>query len=128
MTGSDLAQPKALSSRPSLARQQVRATLAEIGWEGDADEVVLAVHEALVNAQRHAGAVLRAEMALEGSSLVVRVWDSGPGFDLDDHVARAPEPLAERGRGLWLIGRVTTTCEVGRDDDGVVLVMRFDRP
>lgn len=58
---------------------------------------------------------------------MIRVWDDGPGFDLDDHVARVPEPLAERGRGLWLIGRVTTACEVGRDDDGVVLVMRFDR-
>jgi len=43
-------------------------------------------------------------------------------------VGRIPEPLSERGRGLWLIGRVTTTCEVDRDGEGVVLVMRFDGP
>ncbi|MGI9023362.1 MAG: ATP-binding protein [Acidimicrobiales bacterium] len=129
MTASELAhQPIELSRQPSRARQQVRELLHEIEWEGDADEVVLAVHEALVNAQRHAGAVLRAQVALEASSLVIMVWDTGPGFDLDLHARQAPDPLAERGRGLWLIDRVTSTCEVGRDDDGVVLVMRFDRP
>ena len=129
MTASELAhQPVELSPQPSRARQQVRDLLREIEWEGDADEVVLAVHEALVNAQRHAGAVLRAQMSLDASSLVVMVWDTGPGFDLDFHAGRVPDPLAERGRGLWLIDRVTSTCEVDRDDDGVVLVMRFDRP
>ena len=81
-----------------------------------------------MNAQRHGGAVLRAEMAVEGSSLVVRVWDQGPGFDLDAHVTRTPEPLSERGRGLWLIGRMTTTCEVETDADGALLVMRFECP
>lgn len=128
MTASKLVQPKPLSTRPSRARQEVRAILGAIGWAGDADEVVLAVHEALVNAQRHAGAALRAEMAVDEFAVVVRVWDAGPGFDLEPHVGRVPEPLAERGRGLWLIDRVTTRCEVGRDDEGVVLEMRFARP
>jgi len=128
MTASELAPPIELSSQPASARHQVRTLLDEIGWRGDIDEVVLAVHEALVNAQRHGGAVLRAEMVIESRSVVIRVWDPGSGFDLDAYVGRIPEPLSERGRGLWLIGRVTTTCEVDRDGEGVVLVMRFDGP
>ena len=128
MTASDLAQPRELSPEPTLARHQVRGLLHEIGWACDPDDVVLAVHEALVNAQRHGGAVLRAEMVEEGSSLVVRVWDEGPGFDLDAHVTSTPEPLSERGRGLWLIGHMTTTCEVEHDADGALLVMRFECP
>ncbi len=128
MTASKFAEPIALPLDPGAARRRIRAVLADEGWEGNSDDVVLAAHEALVNARRHGGAALQADMTLGSSGLVVRVWDAGPGFDLTPHVRRPPDPSAERGRGLWLIDRVTSTCEVDRDDDGVVLVMRFDRP
>ncbi len=128
MTASKFAEPIALPIEPSAARRRIHSFLADEGWEGDSDDVVLAAHEALVNARRHGGAALQADLTLDRSGLVVRVWDAGPGFDLAAHVCRPPDPSAERGRGLWLIDRVTTTCEVDRDDDGVVLVMRFDRP
>jgi len=125
VTASQFAETIALSLEPSAARRQVRAYLAGEDWSGNTDDVVLAVHEALVNARRHGGAAVRAELALDRSCLVVRVWDAGPGFDLTARVRHPPDPTAERGRGLWLIDRMTTTCEVGRDDDGVFLVMRF---
>ena len=128
MTASKFAESIALPVDPGAARRRIRSFLAAQGWAGEADDVVLAAHEALVNARRHGGAPVRADMALDGSSLVVRVWDAGPGFDLAPRVTQPPDPTAERGRGLWLIGRMTTTCEVDRDDEGVVLVMRFDRP
>jgi len=128
MTASQFAQPIALPLEPEAARRDVSAFLADVGWEGSADDIVLAVHEALVNARRHGGAVVRADLVLDRSCLVVRVWDAGPGFDLASRVRHPPPPMAERGRGLWLIDRVTTSCEVGRDDEGVFLVMRFDRP
>jgi len=128
MTASKFAEPTALALEPSAARRQIRSFLADEGWKGDADDVVLAAHEALVNAGRHGGAALRADICLDGSTLVVRVWDAGPGFDLAARVRRPPAPTAEDGRGLWLIDRITTTCEVGRDHDGVFLAMRFDRP
>jgi anti-sigma regulatory factor (Ser/Thr protein kinase) len=35
--------------------------------------------------------------------------------------------MAERGRGLWLIDRLTSSCEVQRDRRGNVLIMRFER-
>lgn len=126
MTASKFAEPVTLPLEPAAARRRIRSFLDSEGWEGDTDDVVLAAHEALVNARRHGGAARRAEMSLDGSSLVVRVWDAGPGFDLAAMVRQPPDPTAERGRGLWLIDRVTTGCEVGRDGDGVFLVMRFD--
>ncbi len=128
MTASKFAEPVALPLEPSAARRRIRSFLADKRWGGDSDDVVLAAHEALVNARRHGGAAVRADITLGRSCLVVRVWDAGPGFDLAASVRRPPDPTAERGRGLWLIDRVTTTCEVDRDDDGVVLVMRFGRP
>jgi anti-sigma regulatory factor (Ser/Thr protein kinase) len=128
MTASKTAEPISLPLDPGAARLRIRDILDDGAWVGDADDVVLATHEALVNARRHGGAAVRADLAINGSSLVVRVWDAGPGFDLADRVRRAPDPTSERGRGLWLIDRMTTACEVDRDDDGVVLVMRFDRP
>jgi len=128
MTASHLAEPISLPLEPGAARRRIRSFLEAEHWDGDTDNVVLAAHEALVNARRHGGAALRADMSLDGMSVVLRVWDAGPGFDLDALVRRAPDPTAERGRGLWLIDQVTTACEVGRDGDGVFLAMRFDHP
>ena len=127
MTASGLAQPIALSLRPAHARRQVEELLRRERWQGEIDGVVLALHEALVNAQRHAGGIRRAEAAFDGSSLVVSVWDRGPGFDPSSYVNHSPDPMAEQGRGLWLISRLTTTWDVRRDDDGTAVVMRFDR-
>lgn len=128
MTASKFADPIALPVEPAAARRRIRSLLDGEGWEGDADDVVLATHEALVNARRHGGTALHADMSLDDACLVVRVWDAGPGFDLATLVRHPPDLTAERGRGLWLIDLVTTSCEVGRDHNGVFLVMRFDRP
>ena len=122
------AQSFALSVRPALARREIEALLARHAWAVGTDGVVLALHEALVNAQRHAGGAVRAEACIDGSSLVLQVWDRGPGFDLDPYIRRPPDPTSERGRGLWLISQVATAVDVRYHDDGVALVMRFDRP
>lgn len=113
--------------RPARARREVETLLARHAMGVDADGVVLALHEALVNAQRHGGGAVRAEVAIEPSSLVIRVWDRGPGFELEPFVHEPPDPMSERGRGLWLISRVAAAVEVRYHDDGVALVMRFDR-
>jgi anti-sigma regulatory factor (Ser/Thr protein kinase) len=128
LTAPELAQPISLSLDPARARRQIEALLHTDGWTGDVDEVVLALHEALVNAQRHAGGALRAEACVDRTGLVIRIWDRGQGFDPTPYVRRAPDPMAERGRGLWLISRIATSCEVRHGPDGVGLLMRFDRP
>ena len=128
MTGPRLAQPIGLSLRPAIARRQVEELLRRERWPGDIDEIVLALHEALVNAQRHAGGVRRAEATVDRSSVVIQIWDRGPGFDPTPFVRRAPPAMAEHGRGLWLISQLTSACEVRREDEGTAVVLRFDRP
>jgi anti-sigma regulatory factor (Ser/Thr protein kinase) len=122
------AQTFALSVRPARARREVESLLVRHAWAVGTEDVALALHEALVNAQRHAGGAVRAEACFDGSSVVLKVWDRGPGFDLDPYVHRPPDPMSERGRGLWLISRVAAAVDVHYHDDGVALVMRFDRP
>jgi anti-sigma regulatory factor (Ser/Thr protein kinase) len=121
-------QTFALSVRPARARREVELLLGRHAWTDGAEGVVLALHEALVNSQRHAGGAVRAEACIDGSSLVLQVWDRGPGFDLDRFVHRPPDPMSERGRGVWLISQLATAVDVRYHDDGVALVMRFDRP
>ena len=123
-------RPVRLSFRPATARRQLEAFLRDEGWPGDVDAIVLALHEALVNASRHGGGVRRAEAAVshDGSELTVGVADRGRGFDVRPFVRRSPSLMAERGRGLWLISRLATTYEVRATEDGTELGMRFARP
>lgn len=130
MSTSAPARPIRLSLRPAAARRQLEAFLRDEGWPGDADAIILALHEALVNAGRHGGGALRAEavMSLDGSELTIGVCDQGGGFDAGPFVRRSPNPMAERGRGLWLISRLATTYEVRRTEGGTEVIMRFARP
>ncbi len=124
------ARPISLSVRPAAARRQLETFLRNERWPGDADAIVLALHEALVNASRHGGGARRAEVALslDGLQLTIAVCDQGEGFDPGPFVRRSPDPMAERGRGLWLISRLATAYEVRRGGGGNEVVMRFARP
>ena len=123
-------RPISLSLRPAAARRQLEAFLRDQHWPGDVDAIVLALHEALVNASRHGGGVRRVQVALtaDGSELTVAVCDQGGGFDPGPFVRRSPDPMAERGRGLWLISRLATAYDVQGNDGGTEVVMRFARP
>jgi len=107
------------------ARQQLEHLLAERRWSGDVEAVVLAMHEALVNAQRHAGGAVAAEAFVDGSTLTIEILDRGPGFDLPSQ-PEPPDPLSERGRGLWLMCRTSSECEVRRQGDETCVRLRFD--
>jgi anti-sigma regulatory factor (Ser/Thr protein kinase) len=125
---SDVVQPIALSLTPSQARRELQDLLVGTRWSGDVDGALLAFHEALVNAHQHGGGATRAEARVGGRDLVVQIWDQGPGFDVSRRATEVPEPMAERGRGLWLISRVASDWEMRRDEDGVSLVLRFKSP
>lgn len=122
---SNVGQPIALSLTPSQARRQLQDLLVGTGWSGDVEGALLAFHEALVNAHQHGGGATRAEARVDGAVLVVQIWDQGSGFDVSRGAAAAPEPMAERGRGLWLISRVASDWEMRRDQDGASLLLRF---
>lgn len=115
-----------LSTQPAAARRELSHLLADASWEGDVDGVLLAVHEAMVNAQRHGGGVTSATAGFEGGDLLVEVSDRGRGF----HIPESPDVAdvtAERGRGLFLIRHLTTDAEVVHDGADVRLVLTFQR-
>jgi anti-sigma regulatory factor (Ser/Thr protein kinase) len=126
MSPTDLVQTRALSPVPAQARRELEALLESTDWPGEIDGIVLAVHEALINSQRHAGGATSAVAAVQdASALVVEVRDEGPGFHVDEHVGRLPDPLAERGRGLWLITQIAAGWEVQRHGRETCLRLRF---
>ena len=125
MPVSALPRPVDLPSQPAAARRELAGLLADVDWEGDADGAILAVHEAMVNAHRHGGGVVRATARFEGPALVVQVTDRGGGFE----VPRSPglaDLAAERGRGLFLIRHLASDVDVVRDGTEVRLTLTFD--
>ena len=126
MIASSLTRPVALSNHPAAARRQLTRMLDDAGWNGDTDAVLLAVHEAMVNAQRHAGGVTRATAGLDGRAVVVQVADKGKGFRLPES-PDMPDAAAETGRGLYLIRRLAADAQVVRSNGEVRLVLRFER-
>jgi len=126
MVASSLTRPVPLSPQPGVARRQMSGLLADAAWGTGADTVLLAVHEALVNAQRHGGGVTSATAAFDGDRLVVEVRDRGRGFSVPPS-PDLPDPAAETGRGLFLIRRLTASAEVSREGDEVCLLLQFER-
>jgi anti-sigma regulatory factor (Ser/Thr protein kinase) len=125
MNSAGLAHTYDLSAQPARARQELQSLLESAGWRGDVEAVVLAVHEAIMNSMRHAGGATSATAGLAGADLVVEVRDGGPGFDVDEHSRRAPDPLAECGRGLWLITQIAASWKVERRDGETCLRLCF---
>jgi anti-sigma regulatory factor (Ser/Thr protein kinase) len=126
MVTSALTRPVELPPQPTAARRELSRLLGDARWEGDTDAVVLAVHEAMVNAQRHAGGVTHAEARFDGQALVVEVADRGAGFQLPTRTG-VPDVDAERGRGLFLIQELTEDVRVVRAGPEVCLQLRFER-
>ena len=124
MVTSSLTRPVELPPQPTAARRELARLMGETHWAGDADAVVLAVHEAMVNAQRHAGGVAHAEAGFDGESLVVEVADRGPGFGLPTPCG-VPDVDAERGRGLFLIQQLASDVRILRAGSENHLQLRF---
>jgi anti-sigma regulatory factor (Ser/Thr protein kinase) len=104
----------------------LEAILRGTRWCRHADAVVLAVHEALTNAERHGGGILRVEATIDQGALVVVVCDRGEGFEISGR--EAADPLAEHGRGLCLMSQIATRVEGGWQDGDFCLRLRFDPP
>ena len=117
-------RPVELPPQPGAARRELARILDDSHWPGDADGAILAVHEGMVNAQRHGGGVTRATAGFDGRSLVVRIWDRGRGFEVPDSPQRA-DSAAERGRGLFLIRHLASDARVVRTGNDVQLVLTF---
>ena len=62
---------------------------------------------------------------VDGEHVVVDVCDAGHGFGNGWPASLPPDPLAERGRGMWLISQIARRVEVHQGPSGVCLRLRF---
>ena len=105
-------------------------------YDGDrealANHVNVVLTEALVNAIHHANAdnpdeEVEIRIAVTDEGLLLQVFDHGRGFDLE-HLSRRPkekeDPLAEHGRGLYIIRSLMDSVEYYPVEGGNVLEMR----
>jgi len=126
MASSSLTRPVELSSQPAVARRELTRLLADQAWDGDVDGVILAVHEAMVNSQRHGGGVIRASVCVDTDTVMVEISDRGRGYQLPETPGLA-DATAERGRGLLLIRRLSADAYVERFGADVRLTLTFAR-
>ncbi len=125
MASSSITRPVELSRQPNVARRELAQMLADERWHGDVDGLILAVHEGMVNAQRHGGGITGASACIDGDTVVVEIADRGRGFEIPRAMAVA-EVTAERGRGLFLIDHLADEVTLERKGSEVCLTMKFE--
>jgi serine phosphatase RsbU (regulator of sigma subunit)/anti-sigma regulatory factor (Ser/Thr protein kinase) len=127
MTGGGATEVRgsALPQRSSEARDHLERLVAEAGWTGDADLLLLAVQEALTNAVRHGRGLRWATAVVSDDEVVVEVADGGEEFDPGPYLRGTPDAMVERGRGLWMMGQLASAVDVRHDGDGNTVVLRF---
>lgn len=85
--------------------------------------------ELIGNAVRHASGPVWVSVAWTGARPELTVWDLGPGFVLQAELP--PDPLAESGRGLFLVSRLAGDLAVAVRRGGGAAVratLPVDRP
>lgn len=102
----------------SYVRRRVTGFAVDLrASETDVEEFVTAVSEAFANALEHSRSQDLIEIrcwAVGRSQMLATVTDRGVGFaaKIDPSEPRLPDPLAERGRGLPLMRRLTDQLDV----------------
>lgn len=105
-----------------------------VGIPGDREtlghQINIVLTEALVNAIKHANATdpdqeVQIRLDVRDKELVIRVYDSGQGFDLDlVPCNECPDPLNEQGRGIYIIRSLMDSVVYKKSNGGNVLEMR----
>ena len=90
----------------------------------------LVLTEALVNAIKHATCAdadkeVKVCITVCDKELIIRVYDSGQGFDLNRVSSGAcPDPLEEQGRGIFIIRSLMDSVVYRKANGGNVLEMK----
>ena len=108
---------------------EVRAVVRDIavrnGFPERAGDLVLALDEAIANAQEHGRPPIEVTAWVDGR-LVVVVGDVGGGFDRARvWSTHPPPPLGRRGRGLWIIRQLTDLVSITTGDAGTQVRMEL---
>ena len=87
--------------------------------EGDAEKMLVAAGEVLVNAHRHGGGLRALRIGRVGERFVCEISDHGPG--LDDPVVGYVPPGSEyaRGAGLWVARQMTRRLDMVSSERGL---------
>jgi len=95
-------------------RRAVYACAIRVGLNGGrAENLVVAVNEALTNSVQHGGGVGEVVLSCDPQRLVAEITDEGPG-PTGPVPQEAPPVDAENGRGLWLIRELVDRVSVRR--------------
>jgi serine/threonine-protein kinase RsbW len=122
----------------SLARAFVRRFARDAGFDAiTVQDIEVAVGEAVTNAILHGGVDDEAEnpgeivikVSREAGHLVIAIEDHGPGFDMPEvESSTLDDLLAERGRGLALMGMLMDRLDMHRIPGGMLVRMERRLP
>jgi anti-sigma regulatory factor (Ser/Thr protein kinase) len=104
------------------AKRELRGVAGDV-----ADDVLLALDEAVGNAIRHGsggGRPVLVTLEVDQGWISMTVRDHGPTAQLPCLPAGPPPTLADGGRGLWLIGQLVDEVRLERWGRGVLLSLR----
>jgi anti-sigma regulatory factor (Ser/Thr protein kinase) len=85
--------------------------------QSDLGAAAMIFGELVGNVVRHAPGPIAIELYWDRGVAVLRVRDSGPGFEWSGLVS-LPEPMAESGRGLYIVYTLAQTMKVARPSGG----------
>lgn len=111
------------------ARDAVRAWLEEHRLVPTrADDIQVAVTELVTNAVRAARSAIEVRAWSSTDVVTVEVIDDGPGFDPSiPHDARELDPLADRGRGLFVVASIVDECTIESGPNGTIVRCAISR-
>jgi anti-sigma regulatory factor (Ser/Thr protein kinase) len=102
------------------ARPQFKTVLCKIADDDSIAFVLeLIFSELVANVMRHAPGPILVELQVYGERARLQVHDTGPGFH--GSVVPPQDPLAEHGRGLYLVSRLAERLDVERRDGETVV-------
>jgi len=78
--------------------------------------------ELATNAVRSARTAVQVRTWVTAEAVWVEVIDDGAGFDPSiPHTARELDPLAERGRGLFIVAALADECTIESGPNGTIV-------
>ena len=114
------------SAEASSVREARRAAAAWLEAHdvraGRVPDLLLALTELVTNAVRSARTAIEVRCWLNTDAVMLEVTDDGPGFDSTiPRDARDLDPLAERGRGLFLVASLVDECTIESGPNGTIV-------
>ncbi|HVF13879.1 MAG TPA: SpoIIE family protein phosphatase, partial [Acidimicrobiales bacterium] len=118
--------PEGLAASRRRLRTWLESNMTEaiggIGGAGVLDDVLLVAGELGTNAVRSARHTMELRAWSGPERIFVEVTDDGPGFEgLLPSPGTVPDPVSERGRGLFLVRSLTQDCRVQSGPQGTLV-------